>query len=197
MLIRKGYIIPDDELTIYEKPEDIIKIFDKNYDIKKAKLIYYATYNDGDMLISPQETMEKVYEECLNCTKHLDAEENEILFMFNIDEEDEFKDFDKAYEYLKKHPIFNNCFLDCIDMDTVDINPKTGEIDDDENLNTKTEIWIECGPYKDDCMTHDVNLDCSGETMEDAIVELANLVRLHYGDNEKIALEKVKKKYPY
>lgn len=196
MLIRKGYIIPEDELTIFEKTDDIIKLVDKNYDTTKASLIYYATYNDGDMMFSPERNIENIVEKCKNArSRALLEEEKEILFMFNIDEENEFTDFDKAYEYLKKHPIFNNCFLDCIDLQTVDVNPNTDEIDENEELNTKMQIWIECGPYQKDCLTHDINLDCGGDTIEDATINLANLVRLYYGDNEEIALKKVKKKY--
>ena len=53
---------------------------------------------------------------------------------------------------------------------------------DNEDLNTKTEVWLECGKYDKNTCCHDIELDCEGDTYEDAIIELANLVFKEYGE---------------
>ena len=47
---------------------------------------------------------------------------------------------------------------------------------------------------KKDCYTHDIDLDCGGDTFEEAIIELAKLVKKYYGDNNK-AIKRVIEKY--
>ena len=56
--------------------------------------------------------------------------------------------------------------------------------------NTKTEVWLEFGrafidySITDDVMfEHDYRLDCGGDTFEEAIIKLANLVDQFYYDN--------------
>lgn len=83
----------------------------------------------------------------------------------------------EAWNYLDNHKIFDGHFVSCLDIFVVKVNPKTDEIDDDENLNTKTEIWLECGAYNKNYMCHDVDLDCGGNTFEEAIIKLAKLVK--------------------
>lgn len=111
----------------------------------------------------------------------------EVLKVMNKD-----MDYKESIEYLLNHEIFQGNFNDCLDIEIVMVNPKTHSIDDNEALNTKPEYWLECGPYKKDAQTHDIDLDCGGETMEEAIIELAKLVKKKYGKN---ALEKVRKQY--
>ena len=90
-------------------------------------------------------------------------------------------EFYEAFWFLLTHPIFENNFLDCADFDAVKVNPATNRIDNDKALNTKTQIWIECGPFDENIFCHDMDLDCGGDTFEEAICRLAELVRKKYG----------------
>lgn len=96
-----------------------------------------------------------------------------------------FNDFYKAFNYLHKHPLFQERFHECLDIEVVKLNPKTKAIDDNRELNTETNVWLEAGQYSEYIRYHDLNLDCGGRTFEEAIVKLANLVQQHYGDNYK------------
>ena len=106
-------------------------------------------------------------------------------------------DFYDSYHYLEEHPIFKNHFQYCLDIEIVKVNPITNSVDDDFNKNTKTQIWLECGPYKSNYATHDVDLDCGGDTFEEAIIELASLVKDVYGDDLRKAIQKVQDKYGF
>jgi len=110
-----------------------------------------------------------------------------------------FTDFYTAYQFLYTHPMFQEVinynndtynesrFQECLDIDVVKVNPETNNIDDDENKNTKVQIWIECGKFDKDCRWHNIELDCGAATFELAIIELANLVMEWYGEgNERI-----------
>lgn len=110
-----------------------------------------------------------------------------------------FKDFYEAFWFLCEHPKFTytdpefkdlfpcGSFTDCLDIDVKKVNPKTKRIDNNEKLNTHVEIWLECGEYiweehlKKYVPCHDYNLDCGGDTFEEAIINLANLVLKYYG----------------
>lgn len=104
-------------------------------------------------------------------------------------------DFYDSFHYLTNHIIFDNHFQECLDIWVAKVNPKTCEIDDDTSKNTKVEVWLECGPYKSECTTHNIDLDCGGDTFEEAIIELAKLVKEIYGDDEKEAIKRVRDKY--
>jgi len=115
--------------------------------------------------------------------------------------------FYEAWQYLDSHPIFEVGQLESsngtlvpthrFDMslktEVVKVNPETDEIDDDSSKNTKVQVWLEAGPYGDLGITdgydeptgtkgfsNDVDLDSGGDTFEDAIIELAGLVRAKY-----------------
>jgi hemerythrin-like domain-containing protein len=91
--------------------------------------------------------------------------------------------------------LYSNEFRRCLDIDVQKVNPETCSIDDDESKNTKVEIWLECGePYtykeldapgwfKEESdldevrySSHNTDYDCGGNTFEEAIVNLANIV---------------------
>lgn len=79
-------------------------------------------------------------------------------------------------------------FSRCLDVAYVRVNPKTGEVDDKDELNTYIAVWIECGPYlgyNDDAKmqeyAHDYDLDCGSNNFENALCELAILVHEKYG----------------
>ena len=104
------------------------------------------------------------------------------------------KDFYEAWWFLYNHPSFVDNenyqwgFQDCLDIDVQKVDPKTCKIEDDKSRNTKTEIWFECGQFVSSTnimgkiREHDIRLDCGGDTFEEAIIELANLVKKYYGD---------------
>lgn len=100
-------------------------------------------------------------------------------------------------------------FQRCLDIDVAKVDPVTRRIEGDIARNVHTEVWLECGrPYDrnaPECVeerrcwndggsdaplseadrfgaSHDIDLDCGGDTFEQAIVVLANLVLQKYGD---------------
>lgn len=102
-------------------------------------------------------------------------------------------DFYEAYNFLRYHPIACKDYCSYIEknlwIDVVKVNPATSKIDDDKTKNTNVEVWLEFGPieFYDDvavpkAYTHDIDLDCGGDTFEEAICELAKLVKEKYGD---------------
>ena len=75
------------------------------------------------------------------------------------------------------------------------VDPETRRIEDDQSRNTKIEFWLEGGPFvKDDDVgvikSHDYELDCGGDTFEEAIIKYAALVRKHYGNRTNFYGEK-------
>lgn len=103
-------------------------------------------------------------------------------------------DFYVAWHYLHNHEYFKHpeygkslsAFSPSLYIMVVRVNPEKDEIDDDNNQNTKTQVWLECGgwmidPYTQTYTTcHDPELDTGGDTFEEAIINLANLVRNRY-----------------
>ena len=114
-----------------------------------------------------------------------------------------FSDFYEAFNFLRNHKLCEceidqgnrrksvvNYFDRCLSISVVKINPKTDEIDANMSNNTKTEVWLEFGRAFIDYNTtdsvmfeHDYRLDCEGDTFEEAIIKLANLVDQFYYDN--------------
>lgn len=122
----------------------------------------------------------------------------------------EFKDFYEAYWWLYNHPIFQyeidsnidflggeplmSSFFDrAIDIEVVKVNPKDNTINDDDTLNTKTEIWIEVSieyNHKYDCADgHAWYLDTGGDTFEEAIINLTNLVYKYYKNGKELLVD--------
>jgi hypothetical protein len=114
-----------------------------------------------------------------------------------------FKNFYDAWWFLEEHPMFKyydnkrckiefGSFQESLNIYVTKVNPKTKRIDDNIKLNTKVEIWVECGGYIFDenfnnwISCHDIRLDCGGDTFEEAIIKLANLVLKFYGKNKKV-----------
>lgn len=100
-----------------------------------------------------------------------------------------FKDFYEAWWFLNDHQMFKDeydetRFLECLYVHVTKVNPLTCSIDDNIELNTKVEIWLEIGQYDKTCRWHDIDLDCGGDTYEEAIVNLANLVLEYYGNTK-------------
>ena len=80
------------------------------------------------------------------------------------------------------------------------MNPETRAVDNDGELNTMTEVWLESGPWSREsdlgdewkyfkdakppgCCSHDYRLDCGAATFEEAVITLANNVSTHYADD--------------
>lgn len=69
--------------------------------------------------------------------------------------------------------------------------PETNRIEDDDSLNTKVQYWVECGGTCIDeflggvSQYHDCDLDCGGDTYEEAVERLYELVLTHYDDYEE------------
>ena len=94
-------------------------------------------------------------------------------------------DFYTAWWFLVEHRIFNNEFdFERIWIHVTKVNPATNAVDDDRQKNTKVAVWLECFPDNENVYGrfHDVDLDCGGDTFEDAIITLAGLVKEKYGD---------------
>ena len=97
--------------------------------------------------------------------------------------------FYEAWQFLSEHKIFIlkglEYFPMCLHIEVVKINPTTQEIDKKDELNTDVEVWLECGPPEEGIVgvapTHDIDLDCGMPTFEEAIIELASLVKKKYG----------------
>lgn len=120
-----------------------------------------------------------------------------------------FTDFYTAYWWLYNHPMFQeefeiqggsfsdkypevigekvyeSHFKECLDVYVAKVNPEIMSIDDDESKNTKVQIWLEAGVWNPDYGNHDIELDCEGDTFEEAIINLANLVMEWYGETKE------------
>lgn len=70
-----------------------------------------------------------------------------------------------------------------LDIHMAKVSPKTGRINDNEKKNTIIEYWLESGPFEKEYKSfqHDINLDCSGRTFEEAVVKFARRVKKAYG----------------
>lgn len=115
-------------------------------------------------------------------------------------------DQSEAWQYLYEHPILtdefgSSCFKDALHVRIYKVNPKTGDFDSNTKLNTMNKVELECGPYhrpevavrdrpnrpgwEIGYTSRDQLLNSDGQTFEQAIIKLANLVRKHYGDDRR------------
>lgn len=113
--------------------------------------------------------------------------------------------FYEAYHWLDNHPIFEESisipgqkilikhsrFQEGLYMMVVKVDIEKEEIMEEESRNTETRVWLEHGPFTIESVevgrewrgcSHDIDLDCGGATFEEAIIELAKLVKDKYGD---------------
>lgn len=84
-------------------------------------------------------------------------------------------------------------------MSVVLVDPATKRVEDDSSRNTHTEVWLEHGPhlFGSDVFgseyawqfqitghsTHDHEIDCGGDTFEEAVIALAANVHTRYGND--------------
>ena len=82
-----------------------------------------------------------------------------------------------------------NYFQESLCIEVQKVNPENDTIEEDEKLNTKIVVWLECGsPYYDEhtkriLTYHNWDWDCGGDTFEEAIVNLANIIWEHENEN--------------
>lgn len=111
-----------------------------------------------------------------------------------------FKDFYEAWWYLNETPVFMHekykdlefsYFTNSLSIEVQKVNPITRRIQACDFLNTRVEVWLECGePYMDEdgvvrSNSHNHNYDTGGKTFEEAIINLANIVHEHNTKKEK------------
>ncbi len=106
-----------------------------------------------------------------------------------------FADAWEAYHFLNGHGVrghYDTSFIDVLDVFVAKVNPETCEIDDDPTKNTKVEVWLESGagycephPIVGSVPLHDWDIDCGGDTFEEAIMKLAENVREKYGASNR------------
>lgn len=107
-----------------------------------------------------------------------------------------FVNFYEAYHFLDNHPEFRDEFLGgALLVEVVKVNPQTNEVEENPKLNTKTRIWLECGEHTDNGFSHDIDLDTGGDTFEEAIINLANLVLSFYGRYTEEERERAEKEW--
>lgn len=101
------------------------------------------------------------------------------------------------YYWVYNHPSLRSRYFlyPEIDVYPVTVCPDTNEIAKDESLNTKPKIWVEVTVANKKCdqkiykSYHDYDLDCTGDTYEEAINILYELVLNGYGDYSKEDLD--------
>ena len=95
-------------------------------------------------------------------------------------------------------------FFECVELEPVYVNPRTNRVDDNDELNTRLDLWIECGGWldisKEDygyvpeegwnehdkwSKCHDIMLNCGGKSIEEAMLNLAIRVKFHYGEERE------------
>lgn len=107
------------------------------------------------------------------------ALEDKEFIMYDVTKANNFYE---AWEFLLEHKMFQRHFRELLYIMVVKVNPLTNEVDDDRTKNTKTQVWLEVGPWSEQYHTHDWDLDCGGDTFEEAICKLADLVKQYYTD---------------
>lgn len=101
--------------------------------------------------------------------------------------------FLRAWNYLNSlecvHHNGINMMDKCLNVKVIKINPYTKQIDRIKGLNTLVQICLEFGELIYNEITnsieviYDPNLDCSADNFEQAVIELARLVRKKYNHN--------------
>ena len=96
--------------------------------------------------------------------------------------------FVDKYYWIMDHPLNRvseiNFFQNEIDIQPQLVNPMTNEVDRDDSLNTKVEFWVEFSYFDVECEAnaHDIEFDCGGDSYEEAVEALFQLVYDKFGD---------------
>ena len=94
-------------------------------------------------------------------------------------------DFFTAFNFLENHPMINGKFQKTLYIKVKKIPTPILYTENNDALNIQTQIWLECGPYEGGFIYHDVRLDCGGNTFEEAILKLSELVKKYYPENKE------------
>ncbi len=84
--------------------------------------------------------------------------------------------------YFQDEITYVNKFAECTDIIPVKVNPETEEIEDDDLLNTKEYVFIDCGCYILDMkkFSHDYRFDVGADSVDMALVMLATMIHRKY-----------------
>lgn len=103
----------------------------------------------------------------------------------------------EKYYWITQHPKYVP-FADTavIEITPHMVCPETNRIEDLQLLNTKLQFWVELmiphfdEQHKQYCHAHDYELDCGGDTWEEAVENLYKLVLEKYGDYTEEDMDK-------
>ena len=98
--------------------------------------------------------------------------------------------FVDKYYWIVNHPLNRNLNNHIISANEIDVlpslvDPEIGEVNlDDDTKNTKVEYWVELSylDLDEDIMGHDYRFDCGGDSFEEAVESLFQLVYDKFGD---------------
>ena len=98
--------------------------------------------------------------------------------------------FVDKYYWMVNHPLNRNLSNHIISANEIDVlpslvDPEIGEVNlDDDTKNTKVEYWVELSylDLDEDIMCHDYWFDCGGDSYEEAVETLFQLVYDKFGD---------------
>lgn len=103
----------------------------------------------------------------------------------------------EKYYWIMQHPKFVPFGEDAIiEITPHMVCPETNHVEKLEALNTKLQFWVELMiPYFDEqlnqhCHSHDWEMDCGGDTWEEAVQKLYELVLQKYGDYTEEDMDK-------
>lgn len=107
--------------------------------------------------------------------------------------EEDYKKLEYSDHLAKTMSEEQSYFQNSLCIEVRKVNPENDIIERKVNLNTKTVVWLECGsPYYDEYTNtiltyHNWNWDCGGDTFEEAIINLANIIWENDNGNKKIS----------
>lgn len=95
------------------------------------------------------------------------------------------------YFWVVNHPALTKCGRQAdIELTPQMVNPETEEIDENGELNTRLDWWIEVTQYEiiDDEVSacHDWELDCGAHTVDDSVAKCYELVLSKHGKYQPI-----------
>lgn len=93
----------------------------------------------------------------------------------------------EKYWWIESHPYYNKLTGAKIEITPHKVNPENNTIEKDITLNTKLQWWVEVSyEIEDDnlgyCFAHDWKCDTGGDTIDEAISKLYDLVLKEHGD---------------
>ena len=98
--------------------------------------------------------------------------------------------FVDKYYWIVCHPLHRDLSNHIVPDNEIDVlpslvDPEIGEVNlEDDTKNTKVEFWAELSYFDldEDCMCHDYRFDCGGDSFEEAVESLFQLVYNKFSD---------------